>query len=86
MLCRNEWLIEKRKAGAEKDEAQHTHRGGQRRQARAPRSQAIRSMTGLIQGLLNLAHLRNRKIFVGAKKVEDRDVASWSLTVMSGRD
>lgn len=78
MLCRNEWLIEKRKAGAERNEAQRTHRGGQRRQA-------VRSMTGLIQGLLNLAHSRNRKIFVGAKKVEDRDVASWSSTVMSGR-
>lgn len=43
----------------------------------------IRSVTGLIQDLLNISHLRNRKIFVGTE-VKDRDVASWP-SIMSGR-
>lgn len=85
MVCRHEWLIDKRKAVAGKNAEQHIHRGGQRGNARASWSQMISSMTGLIQGLLNLSHFRNRKIFVGAKKVEDRDVASWS-SIMSGRN
>lgn len=85
MVCRHEWLIEKRKAMAGKDAEQYKHRGGQRGKARASWSQMISSMTGLIQGLFNLSHFRHRKIFVGAKKVEDRDVASWS-SIMSGRN
>lgn len=45
----------------------------------------ISSMTGPIQDLLNVSHLRNRKTFVSAKKVKDRDVASWTL-IISGRN
>lgn len=41
-------------------------------------------MTGLIQDVLNASHLRNRKTFVGAKNVKDRDVASWTLLVSGG--
>ena len=54
---------------AEKKDEQYIHRGGQTRNTRALRSQVISSMTSLIQDLLNISHLRNRKIFAGTKRL-----------------
>lgn len=49
-------------------------------------SQVISTVTGLIQDLLSVSRFGNRTIFVGPKKVQDRDVASWTWMGAAGTD
>lgn len=74
--CKNEWLLKKKKKAVTGDgDEQYTQRAKKQDQALC---QVISTVTGLIQDLLNVSRFSNRTIFVGPKKVQARDVASWT--------
>lgn len=82
--CKNEWLLGgKKKAVSHRRRTVHTER--QRSKTRLY-SQVISTVTGLIQDLLNVSRFSNRTIFVGPKKVQDRDEASWTWMGVAGTD
>lgn len=73
----------KKKKSSHRRRTVHTER--QRSKTRLY-SQVISTVTGLIQDLLNVSRFSNRTIFVGPKKVQARDVTSWTWVGAAGTD
>lgn len=74
-LVRMNGCLKKKKAVTGDGDEQYTQRAKKQDQALC---QVISTVTGLIQDLLNVSRFSNRTIFVGPKKVQARDVASWT--------
>lgn len=81
----NGCLGKKKKKSSQSQETETVHTERQRSKTRLY-SQMIRTVTGPIQDLLNVSRFSNRTIFVGPKKVQDRDVASWTWMGVAGTD
>lgn len=82
-LVRMNGCLKKKKKSSHGRRTVHTER--QRSKTRLY-SQVISTVTGLIQDLLNVSRFSNRTIFVGPKKVQARDVTSWTWVAAAGTD